>query len=116
MSADLKTEHEYIVRATYYYEYKVTAENADEAERIVDDGEAGDGECTGLSVETVVSVDKEDDWRAEDERAKCVCGHLFQSGHTGLWSGELTKFPKPHPKACNDRRCACLAAVSAVTA
>ena len=106
-------EKEFVVRAELHFEYKVMAEDADAAAQIMADGEAGRGECVGYSVDAVVSASKagrywDDD---EDERAKCVCGHLVGDEHNGLLSGEPGKRPKPHPNACDKHGCDCLAPI-----
>ncbi|MGW4469687.1 hypothetical protein ACWENQ_08440 [Nonomuraea sp. NPDC004354] len=110
------SQKEFIIRAAHYYEYRVTAEDADEAEQMLNEGDAGEGECTGYSVDEVISSDKAEDFDAEDERAKCVCGHLFVNEHSGLWSGEVGKYPKPNPRACDKLGCSCLDPVEAVAA
>ncbi len=108
------SEREFIIRAYVHYEYKVKAEDADAAAQMMDDGEAGDGECVGYSVEAVVSAQGASDyWDGEDERALCVCGHLFVDEHQGLWSGEPGVRPKPHPRACNKRLCDCVEPIEA---
>ncbi|MEV8635668.1 hypothetical protein AB0395_28810 [Streptosporangium sp. NPDC051023] len=64
-------------------------------------------------VEMVISADKEKDYDAEDERAKCVCGHLFVAEHQGLWSRMPGVKSNPHPESCNKLGCGCLAPVEA---
>lgn len=113
--AHMSTEKEFVVRAELYFEYRVKAENADAAAQLMADGGAGRGECVGYSVDAVVSADKAaPDWADdEDERTKCVCGHLVYGEHNGLWSGEPGQHPKPHPHACDKHRCDCLTPVPA---
>jgi hypothetical protein len=113
----VSARHEFLVRVSHDYEYKVAAEDADEAEQIVQEGEAGDGECIGYSVNEVVSAGKADDIDAQDERTQCVCGHLMFNGHhTGLWSGDVGSRTKPHPRACNSLGCPCLEPVEKAVA
>jgi len=113
----VSSEREFIVRAYLHFEYRVKAEDADAAAQAMADGEAGNGECVGYSVEAVVTAEGASQmWDDNDERSKCVCGHLVVDEHQGLWSGEVGKWPKPHPRACNNLRCGCLAPVEAVAA
>ncbi|WP_436759406.1 hypothetical protein [Streptosporangium sp. V21-05] len=113
----MSSEREFIIRAYLHFEYRVKAEDADAAVQVLENGEAGDGECVGYSVEAVVTAKGASQvWGDEDERSKCVCGHLVVDEHQGLWSGEPGKWPKPHPAACNKLGCECLAPVEAVAA
>lgn len=111
------SEKKFIVRMVQYWEYEVTAEDADDAAQMISEGEGvREGTCHGYGIDGVVSAEKAGQvWEDEDdERAKCVCGHLFVDQHNGLWSGELGKHPKPHPRACDKYDCDCLAPVEAV--
>ena len=103
---------EFIVRGVLYVEYRVTAEDADDAAAIVNDGEGGNGECVDTGIASVVSAESADDLDADDERAKCTCGHLLDDGHSGMWSGPPGQYPKPNPLACNTYGCGCRVAVA----
>lgn len=78
------TKRDFILRATQEWEYRITAESPDDAEAIFEElgSSVGKGMCTGYSIEAVVSADKKDDYDAEDERAKCTCGHLLYGDHS----------------------------------
>ena len=104
-------EREFIIRALLEYEYRVTAENADEAERLMEEGELdGKGECVGCSVDAVVSPDKRGDfWSDEDDlRARCKCGHLVVNEHTGRKFGQREP-DKTFVQQCSAYGCDCLA-------
>lgn len=98
------SEREFIVRVTQDWEFRITAESPEHAEATFEElgGRSGKSECTGYSVDAVVSAEKKDDYDAEDERAKCTCGHLFYSDHS------IT--------GCHRHGCGCLGAVEAVAA
>lgn len=112
-------EREFIIRALHEYEHRVMAETADEAAQMMNEGEAGRGECVGYEIEAVVSADKAKSfWDGEDERKMCAsCGHLLVDGHTG--SRDRTdciiekKKPgvNPHPTSCDSYRCDCKVAI-----
>lgn len=106
-------EREFVIRAFLEFEYRVKAESADDAERIMEDGEVSDkGSCVGYSVEAVVSPDKAGQfWSDEDDlRARCTCRHLVVNDHTGCRWGDREP-SKTHPEACNQHLCECLAPV-----
>lgn len=103
-------EQEFIIRALLEYEFRVTAENADDAEQIMDEGELDDkGECVGYRVEAVVSAGKAGHtwWNEDDLRARCKCGHLVVNEHTGRDLGKRT-LNETFTKACGAYRCDCL--------
>jgi hypothetical protein len=106
---------EFIIRATLDFEYKVTAESADDAAQMMHDGERiGAGQCFGYSIEAVVSADRagqlwDDD---QDERAKCAtCGHLLHDGHTGRRYYDRETRTNQWPNACDEYDCDCLVSV-----
>ncbi|MET7333297.1 hypothetical protein [Nonomuraea sp. NPDC005650] len=104
---------EFVIRALLEFEYRVTAENADEAERLMEEGGLDDkGECVGYSVDAVVSADKRGDfWSDEDDlRARCECGHLVVNEHTGRKFGEREP-SKTFTRQCSAFHCGCLAPV-----
>jgi hypothetical protein len=108
------SEQEFVIRAFLEFEYRVKAEDADDAEALMDTGDVGDkGECVGYSIEAVVSPDKARQfWRDEDDlRARCTCGHLLINQHTGRRWGDR-ELSKTHPEACNQHLCDCLAPVT----
>lgn len=97
-------EQEFVIRAFLEFEYRVKADNADEAEQLMEDGELVDkGECVGYSVDSVVSSDKRGDhiWQSEDDlRERCKCGHLVFNEH--------------EDRKCRAFRCDCLMPIEAV--
>lgn len=102
----------FIIRATLDYEYKVQAENADDAAQIMQDGErnVGPGQCVGYSIEAVVSAENNGPfWNDEDdERAKCAhCHHLLYDGHTGRRHYDRTTRASRWPNACDEYGCDC---------
>ncbi|KAB8186956.1 hypothetical protein FH608_046560 [Nonomuraea phyllanthi] len=102
-------EQKFIIRALLEYEYLVTAENADEAERLMEDGEQiGEGSCVGYSVDAVVAADKRGRfWCEEDDlRARCECGHLVVNEHTGRKFGEREP-SKTFTQQCSAYGCNC---------
>jgi len=109
------TEKKFIVRMIQYWEYEVTAETADDAKQMVNDGEQlGEGSCGGYGIDSVVSADKAGQyWSDEDdERAKCLaCGHLFYDGHTGARHRDPKTLKTVRPNACDEHGCDCLDAV-----
>jgi hypothetical protein len=111
---------EYIIRATLDYEYKVTAESADEAAQMMDDSECniGPGNCVGYGIEAVVSADKASYfWDFDqDERAMCQgCGHLLYDGHTGRRYYDRKTRSNKWPNACDEHGCRCLIGAEPVT-
>lgn len=117
------SEKEFVIRAHHQYEHRVMAETADEAAQMMNEGEAGKGECVGYEIEAVVSADKANSfWDEADERMKCRnCGHLLVDGHTGssyrIDCIVAKKKPgvNPHPNSCDEYGCKCLAAVDPTT-
>ncbi|TDD45404.1 hypothetical protein E1286_24105 [Nonomuraea terrae] len=112
------TEKTFIIRATLDFEYKVKAENADEAAQMMHDGESniGPGSCVGYNIEAVVSADKADYfWDSDqDERAKCQCGHLLNDAHTGRRYYDREKRTNKWPNACDEHGCSCMNGSEAV--
>lgn len=102
---------EYLILGSYEVEWRVTADNADEAEASLEEGAAGGGQVTGWSVEKVVQANVADPLTADDERAVRACGHLANR-HTGPWSGEAGQRLKPSPRQCDSYGCACVAPVA----
>ncbi|MGW4406576.1 hypothetical protein ACWEJ6_21280 [Nonomuraea sp. NPDC004702] len=103
-------EQEFIIRALLEYEYRVTAESADDAELLMDEGELdGMGECVGYRVEAVVPGDKRGHtwWDEDDLRARCECGHLVVNEHTGRKFGEWEP-SKTFTQQCSAYGCDCL--------
>ncbi|MFI7449592.1 hypothetical protein ACIBQX_18995 [Nonomuraea sp. NPDC049714] len=113
------TAKEYIIRATHDYEYKVTAESADEAAQMMSDGEnIGPGNCVGYGIEAVVSADKAGYYWDfdQDERAMCgECGHLLYDGHTGRRYYDRKARSSKWPNACDEYGCDCLNGAEPVT-
>lgn len=111
------TDKKFIVRMTQYWEYEVTADDADDAVLVIQDERLPKGDCGGYSIEAVVSPDKAGKtWNDEDdERAKCLaCGHLFYDGHTGARHYDYKTRQSGHPTACNEYGCECLNGVAPV--
>lgn len=109
----MTVEREFIIRAELHYEYRVMAENADEAERIMEDGELNDkGSCVGYSVDAIVSPDKAGQlwWDEDDLRTRCECSHLVVNEHTGRRFGEREP-SKTFTRQCSAFQCNCLAPV-----
>jgi hypothetical protein len=113
-------EKEYVVRVHREFEYRTKAENADDAARRFENGEAGEGRCVGYSVESVVSAELADKlpWESGDERLRCVCGHLFWDEHTGfafrrpfILRGEKPVGENPNPTSCDRYMCECLSRI-----
>jgi len=73
----------YTVLGTYDVRFTVEAETADEAAEMVEQGEAGNGEIEGASVDKVTSKYKYGAFWSEyeDERSYCTCGHLMDQHH-----------------------------------
>lgn len=108
-------EQEFIIRASLEFEYRVTAESADDAEQIMDDGELKDeGNCVGYSVEAVVSRDKAGQlwFDGDDLRARCKCGHLVVNEHTGRKFGEREP-SKTFTEQCSAYGCDCVMPIEA---
>jgi hypothetical protein len=111
-------EQEFVIRALLEFEYRVKAENADDAERLMEDGELDDkGMCVGYRVDAVVSADKRGDfWCDEDDlRARCECGHLVVNEHTGRKFGEREP-SKTFTRQCSAYGCKCPCPVEAIPA
>lgn len=109
-------EREFVIRALLEFEYRVTAENADEAERLMEEGGLDDkGACVGYRVEAVVSPDKRGHtwWDEDDLRARCECGHLVVNEHTGRKFGDREP-NKTFTRQCSAFQCNCLAPVETV--
>lgn len=88
--------------------WTVTADDADEAARLVDAHDAGDPEIDGYGIDKVVGAHKMFD--DPDERTYCTregCGHLA-AGHTGLWSSEH----QANPHGCDTYMCSCRALIT----
>lgn len=110
-------EQEFIIRALLEYQYKVSAENADDAERLMEEGELDDkGECVGYRVEAVVSPDKRMGfwWDEDDLRARCECGHLVVNEHTGRKFGEREP-SKTFIQQCSAYGCDCPTPIEATS-
>lgn len=99
----------YKVYGTYDVEWVVEADSADEAQQAIDDGEAGNGEIVGASIDNIVTDGKPYD--APDERRKCMCGHILsEHGDARYWDYKTSGWK---PKACHRYGCHCQAAIEA---
>ena len=98
----------YTVLGSYDVRFTIEADSADEAAEIVQQGDAGNGEIEGASIDKVTSKYKAgwfwNDY--EDERSYCTCGHLMDQHFPG---GAVTADDGTSvPVAPCHYRCGCL--------
>ena len=86
----------YYVHAEHQWTYKVEADSPEDAEQIVADGDAGQGECTGYSIDSVTADEHgyEDDLR---QPGQCKgCQRELEPGHNECTKCLLARIDTEH--------------------